>query len=157
MAMLCYKNGSLTRERVRDAVAGGSWDAFNALLAQGAPGGVVVGSGGYESWQWGSTPGTAAIVRGYVVINSAYNSKLRAGFGDGTVKATYRGELLLHELGHVMGLNHAQSSTQIMYPLLLARTRAAYGSGDLAGLARLGRATGCIPIPGNVGAPADMS
>ena len=38
MAMLCYKNGSLTRERVRDAVAGGSWDAFNALLAKTAPG-----------------------------------------------------------------------------------------------------------------------
>jgi xylulokinase len=38
MAMLCYKNGSLTRERVRDAVAGGSWDAFGKLLAEGAPG-----------------------------------------------------------------------------------------------------------------------
>jgi xylulokinase len=39
MAMLCYKNGSLTRERVRDAVAGGAWDKFNALLATGsAPG-----------------------------------------------------------------------------------------------------------------------
>lgn len=38
MAMLCYKNGSLTRERVRDAVARGSWDAFNALLAQSPPG-----------------------------------------------------------------------------------------------------------------------
>ena len=38
MAMLCYKNGSLTRERVRDEAAGGSWDKFNALLAAGAPG-----------------------------------------------------------------------------------------------------------------------
>ena len=38
MAMLCYKNGSLTRERVRDTVAGGSWDTFNALLAAGKPG-----------------------------------------------------------------------------------------------------------------------
>lgn len=33
MAMLCYKNGSLTRERVRNEAAGGSWDAFNAMLA----------------------------------------------------------------------------------------------------------------------------
>jgi xylulokinase len=33
MAMLCYKNGSLTRERVRDAAAGGSWDKFNAMLS----------------------------------------------------------------------------------------------------------------------------
>ena len=38
MAMLCYKNGSLTRERVRDAVAKGSWDAFGALLAASKPG-----------------------------------------------------------------------------------------------------------------------
>ncbi len=38
MAMLCYKNGSLTRERIRDSAAGGSWDAFNAALKGGAPG-----------------------------------------------------------------------------------------------------------------------
>lgn len=38
MAMLCYKNGSLTRERVRDAAAGGAWDAFNASLASSTPG-----------------------------------------------------------------------------------------------------------------------
>lgn len=29
-AMLVYKNGSLTREGVRDRRAGGSWDAFSA-------------------------------------------------------------------------------------------------------------------------------
>ncbi|KAJ1564836.1 hypothetical protein HK096_006000, partial [Nowakowskiella sp. JEL0078] len=29
MAMLCYKNGSLTRESVRDTYAAGSWDTFN--------------------------------------------------------------------------------------------------------------------------------
>lgn len=33
MALLCFKNGSLTRERVRNAAAGGSWGAFNAALA----------------------------------------------------------------------------------------------------------------------------
>ena len=38
MAMLCYKNGSLTREKIRDTVAGGNWDTFNALLAKGQPG-----------------------------------------------------------------------------------------------------------------------
>lgn len=32
MALLCFKNGSLTRERVRNAAACGSWDAFNAAL-----------------------------------------------------------------------------------------------------------------------------
>lgn len=38
MALICYKNGSLTRESVRDSVAGGSWDAFNAALSRTSPG-----------------------------------------------------------------------------------------------------------------------
>lgn len=33
MAMLCYKNGSLAREVVRDRVASGSWDTFDSLIA----------------------------------------------------------------------------------------------------------------------------
>jgi len=32
MAMLCYKNGSLTRERIRGTSAEGSWEKFNNLL-----------------------------------------------------------------------------------------------------------------------------
>jgi len=32
MTMLCYKNGSLTRERIRDEFANGDWDEFNKLL-----------------------------------------------------------------------------------------------------------------------------
>jgi len=32
MAMLCYKNGSLTRERVRDESGGSCWEKFNELL-----------------------------------------------------------------------------------------------------------------------------
>lgn len=32
MALLCFKNGSLTRERIRNSTANGSWDIFNELL-----------------------------------------------------------------------------------------------------------------------------
>ena len=32
MALLCYKNGSLTRERVRDAAANGDWAIFSELI-----------------------------------------------------------------------------------------------------------------------------
>ncbi|KAJ8970915.1 hypothetical protein NQ314_000965 [Rhamnusium bicolor] len=32
MALLCFKNGSLTRERIRNNCAEGSWDIFNQLL-----------------------------------------------------------------------------------------------------------------------------
>jgi len=38
MVMLCFKNGSLNRERVREAIGSGSWDEFNKLLASTEPG-----------------------------------------------------------------------------------------------------------------------
>jgi hypothetical protein len=47
----------------------------------------------------------------------------------------------LHELGHAVGLAHTSDGTQIMHPSVPA-TRADYGSGDLAGLRKLG-STGC--------------
>ncbi|KAF0915606.1 hypothetical protein E2562_037461 [Oryza meyeriana var. granulata] len=37
MVMLCYKNGSLTREDVRNHYAEGSWDVFNKHLEKTAP------------------------------------------------------------------------------------------------------------------------
>ena len=33
-----YKNGSLTRERIRDICAGGSWEKFEHLLTAAPPG-----------------------------------------------------------------------------------------------------------------------
>jgi xylulokinase len=38
MAMICYRNGSLTREYVRDLCAKGSWEAFEKLAAETPPG-----------------------------------------------------------------------------------------------------------------------
>lgn len=38
LAMLCYKNGALAREQVRDAHAGGDWAAFNAAVEATPPG-----------------------------------------------------------------------------------------------------------------------
>ncbi|KAL6599845.1 hypothetical protein ACP70R_045496 [Stipagrostis hirtigluma subsp. patula] len=37
MVMLCYKNGSLTREDIRNRYAEKSWDVFNRLLEETAP------------------------------------------------------------------------------------------------------------------------
>ena len=34
MALICYKNGSLTREAIRDAAAGGTWDSFSEAVAR---------------------------------------------------------------------------------------------------------------------------
>jgi hypothetical protein len=47
----------------------------------------------------------------------------------------------LHELGHAVGLAHTSDATQIMHPSV-PPTRSDYGTGDLAGLRRLG-STGC--------------
>lgn len=44
--------------------------------------------------------------------------------------------VLLHELGHLVGLDHVGDPDQLMYRANLGRT--AFGPGDLAGLARLG-------------------
>jgi xylulokinase len=38
MAMLCFKNGSLCRESVRNIYADKNWDTFNDLLKQSVPG-----------------------------------------------------------------------------------------------------------------------
>lgn len=38
IVMLCYKNGSLAREHVRDRFASGDWKVFNSLVEQCPPG-----------------------------------------------------------------------------------------------------------------------
>ena len=53
------------------------------------------------AWTW-------KIVSGFVVVDPA--AKLTAGFGRGVT----RGSLLMHELGHVAGLNHTSQTSQVM-------------------------------------------
>ena len=100
------------------------------------------GEGGwYESgisrdgatWTW-------KIVRGFVVIDPTTTSSYRSGFGTGTTI----GALVLHELGHAVGLDHVTDASQLMYPTLSRSTVAQYATGDLAGLTAVGRSAGCI-------------
>jgi hypothetical protein len=51
----------------------------------------------------------------------------------------------LHELGHVMGLDHPSDSHQLMAATL--PNVASYQVGDNTGLTRLGRSAGCVNIP----------
>lgn len=53
----------------------------------------------------------------------------------------------LHELGHVMDLDHVSDGRQLMAPVL-PRGLSDYSAGDLAGLRRLGRSAGCVSVPG---------
>lgn len=109
----------------------------------------VLGYGGYTYWTWSSTSASgaktygAAISRGWVVLDVTGFLRLRSGFGAGLTQ----GNVVLHELAHSMGLDHVRDARQIMYPTLTPSAPSGYGAGDRAGLAKLGRAAGCISVP----------
>jgi len=96
--------------------------------------GSAITSGGYVN---GDGTSVSRILRGAVVIDSGRH--YRGGFGTGTT----RGDIVLHELGHTMGLGHVGSSKQIMYPKMTAGL-ARLGKGDLGGLERHGARLGCV-------------
>jgi Matrixin len=96
--------------------------------------GAAITSGGYAE-----SDGTSVskIIKGAVVVDSA--RIYRGGFGTGKT----RGDVLLHELGHTMGLGHTGGSRQIMYPSLTSGL-ARLGEGDLTGLVKHGARLGCV-------------
>ncbi|MGZ4666079.1 MAG: hypothetical protein ACXV5Q_13885, partial [Frankiaceae bacterium] len=88
--------------------------------------GSVIGVGGaYVTY---SAP--AHLLRGGVSLDR--QAGLPAGFGSGATT----GALLLHEVGHVLGLGHeTMDLLQVMYPALTASATPWYQAGDRAGLA----------------------
>jgi Matrixin len=76
---------------------------------------------------------------GIIVMDAGATSFL--GFG-------YRyahGVVLLHELGHIMGLDHVKDREQVMYTGRRPDYSVVdYGQGDLEGLRRLGEDSGCL-------------
>lgn len=120
-------------------VAWASASASNMLTATEA--GV-----GTASWS-GSRTSQLRIVQGAVVMKRGV--KLKSGFTAGSSV----GALLLHELGHAVGLEHVSSKSQIMYPVIGTWSTAGYHAGDLNGLHMVGGAAGCFTTKAS--APAD--
>lgn len=79
------------------------------------------GLGGYASV--GST-----IVHGDVVLDAHLVATARRARGHIPLK------VMLHELGHAMGLGHVANRADRMYPVVTAAGAARYGAGDLLGL-----------------------
>ena len=92
---------------------------------------------GTASWS-GSATSQLRIVQAAVVMRAGVvlPSGFRAGASVGT--------LLLHELGHAVGIEHVTAPSQLMYPTLGSWSPAGYSSGDRAGLRLVGRAAGCF-------------
>ena len=79
-------------------------------------------------------------VTGSVILNGA--DHLDNGFRPGKTW----GKVVLHELGHVLGLDHVVDPAQVMHPSLVS-SPGIWGAGDLAGLTLLGRGAGCLEVP----------
>ena len=123
--------------------AGGQYPSgIDAVIAWLAPAqfgatGAEAGLGG--DW-WESSGGPEKIFEGYAIVNGDMaKSLLRPGFSEGYSE----GHLLLHELGHMMGLGHTQDPAEVMYPSQGPLSPGTYDTGDLTGLKTLGTG-GCL-------------
>ena len=65
--------------------------------------------------------------------------QLDRGFGRGYTW----GEVIIHEIGHVLGLSHVDARKQVMYFQTIRRD-ATWGAGDLRGLRKVGDSRGCL-------------
>ncbi len=105
--------------------------------------GNQVGRGGYamrRGYRDAQGEPVHRIMRGGVALDQSSPVSQRSGFGVGPTL----GELLMHELGHVVGLQHAERSAQLMYPTLQGSPDDQWGPGDLTGLALQGAEQGCL-------------
>ena len=98
---------------------------------------AVTGEGG--SAAFGFPGGPSAYVTGAVELDAGkLTGELKRPGGKQVVRA-----VVLHELGHLVGLDHVATASQLMYPQTQPSVTD-FGAGDLTGLAALGRGT-CMP------------
>ncbi len=130
---------SLRRELHQPARYGERW--VPVLIAWSTPA-ESPALGGKAAGQGGSYPVTSGpfrvLVTGQAILDAEYAADVMARpNGRNYVQA-----LIMHELGHVVGLGHVDDPTQLMYSGNVGITE--LGAGDRAGLALLGTGP-CLP------------
>lgn len=120
---------------------------FRAHLTPGRTGPVLIGFAGSSEVPdlAGDVAGLGGSVpRGDGVHYSTGVVMLDAGVYRRDDALEYRRAIVMHELGHVLGLGHVEDDGELMNEDNLGRTE--FGPGDIAGLRAL-RATSCPPAP----------
>lgn len=136
-----------TTSATRPLVVGGAWNPV--LVSWEAPGDSTFfpvqgedGEGGFTAVRNGQ--GRWVVVSGQVALDrsaaSLPNFQAEGGWA----------HLLLHEWGHVVGLDHVTNRADVMNPVSWPGASVTYGPGDRAGLALLGSG-GCLAEPSVAG------
>jgi hypothetical protein len=87
-----------------------------------------------------NSSGELVYVTGSIILNA--DRELSSGFSAGRTW----GKVVLHEWGHILGLDHVDNPTQVMHASLVS-SPARWGTGDEAGLRAVGKPAGCLETP----------
>lgn len=137
---------SLSRRPFQPERYGNRWAPVLVAWANGEPlrleasnpgGGRSVNAGG-------------VYITGFLILNvdAVSDERRRTPLDNGFGPGASWGRVMIHELGHLVGLGHVRTSQEIMFDELGLQTgRAEYHRGDLDGLRLLGREAGCLATP----------
>src|SRR3954452_16204652 len=100
------------------------------------------GEAGVGSISWASSTRSQLRI-GDAAVVMRRGTHLKPGFTSGGST----GILLLHELGHAVGLQHVSYQREVMYPVVSSVSPSGYTLGDRSGLLKVGAAMGCFRTP----------